>query len=305
MWKPLSIVSGIALLAAGGISYVMVRPAYVSERLQAQYAEKNLKSAQKLEADAKAAEKKAEADLKTYQATLTKAQSDKAAAVAEKEAALKVLEEAKAAQDAADKELAAMEEQIKGFGNLETMTTELNSLKAKSAEYTNQIEGVKNAISNALAHKASTDKLITNAKRIELWQRSGSMPDNFTSRVTAVNQEWGFVTLAAGNGSSVVNQAKLDVTRGGSVIGRVVVTHVNPTNSVAEIVPGTVAPGDAILPGDRVSVSDASRGSRRNVEAPAPSAPAAPKPSAPAAPSDPFATPGETPAAPADATTPE
>ena len=39
MWKPLSIVSGVALLASGGIIYSMVRPVLTAEKIQAANAE--------------------------------------------------------------------------------------------------------------------------------------------------------------------------------------------------------------------------------------------------------------------------
>lgn len=302
MWKPLSIVSGVALLAAGGISYTMVRPALIAERKQAENSDKWLADAKKRETDAQGAEKQRDEQLKGLQASLTKAQSAKAAAVAQKEEATKQLETQAAEKDAAAKDLAETQEKIKGYGDIPTLIAERQSLEAKRAEYNGQIESAKNSIAASLARKSSTDKTIASIKRIELWQSSGRMPDGFSSRITSVNPEWGFVTIAAGNGSSVVKQAKLDVTRGGSIIGTVVVTQVNPGSSVAEVVPGTIAPGDAFLPGDRVRVNVASRGSSANVaptpSAPAPAAPGAPAAPAAAAPADPFATPSADGAAP-------
>ena len=63
MWKPLSIVSGVALLAGGGITYSMVRPVLTAERKQVAEAEANQKSAQKLKLDAEAASKLADKEL--------------------------------------------------------------------------------------------------------------------------------------------------------------------------------------------------------------------------------------------------
>lgn len=312
MWKPLSIVSGIALLAAGGISYTMVRPAYIAEHAQSVNADKYLAEANKLQTEAQNTEKARGEQLKGVQSGLTKAQSEKAAAASQKDEVIKLLETQTAEKDAAAKDVAATEEKIKGYGDIQTMAAELKSLEAKRAEYDGQIESAKGAIASSLASKANTDKLISSIKRIDLWQKSGSMPDTFTSRVTSVNQEWGFVTIGAGNASSVVNQAKLDVTRGGTLIGRVIVTHVNPNSSVAEIVPGTVNPGDSILPGDHISVNEASKGSKLKAEAPAgkpaapakggAAAPATPAPAAPAA--DPFATPSDNAAPAADPAAP-
>jgi hypothetical protein len=120
-----------------------------------------------------------------------------------------------------------------------------------------------------------------------------------------VNQDWGFVTIGAGNGSSVVRQAKLDVVRGNSIVGKVIVTNVSSGSSAAEIVPGSIAPGDSILPGDQVKTGAASMPSNtRLAPAPAPAAPKADEAATPAAPApaaapaaDPFAPPADAPAA--------
>lgn len=307
MWKPLSIVSGVALLAAGGITYTMVRPAYIAEHKQTEASGKNLASAEKLKLDAEAAEKQADKDLESQKSGLTKSQAAKAAAAAEKEEVAKAYEEQVLVKDSASKELDDTKKKIADFGDIPTMASELKSLESKRIAYDRQIESAKSGIASAISRKTGSDKLISSVKRIDLWQRTGTMADSFSSRVVAVNPDWGFVKIGAGNSASVVNNAKLDVTRGGSVVGTVIVTHVDPSTSTAEIVPGSVAAGDSILPGDRVVVNEASKGSKMKVEAPAakaevpaadapPEAGAAPAEAAPApAPAavDPFAPPTE------------
>lgn len=297
MWKPLSIVSGVALLAAGGITYTMVRPAYIAEHKQSEASAKNLASAEKLKLDAEAAEKQADKDLESQKTGLTKSQAEKAAAAAEKEEVAKAYEEQVLVKDSAAKELDDTKKKIADFGDIPTMAAELKSLESKRIEYDGQIESAKSGIASAINRKAGTDKLIASVKRIDLWQRTGTMADSFSSRVIAVNPEWGFIKISAGNSASVVNNAKLDVIRGGSFVGTVIVTHVDPSTSTAEIVPGSVAAGDSILPGDRVRVNEASKGSRMKAEPPAP------KPDAPAAPAA-GAAPAEAAPAPAPAPAP-
>ncbi|MDB6071034.1 MAG: hypothetical protein JWL81_2205 [Verrucomicrobiales bacterium] len=302
MWKPLSIVSGVAMLAAGGITYTMVRPALIAERIQVTNAEGYKQKSEKLKLDAEAALKAAEKELTTLKDSLSKAERAKAEAAAKKEEIAKAVEESTAAKDAASKDLADLEQKMKDIGGLPTMVAELKAQEAKRVEYDKQIATAKAAIENALASKTTQDKLITEIKRIDLWQQTGTMAPNFRSSVTAVNPEWGFVTIGAGNSASVTRQAKLDVVRGGSVVGKLIVTHVSPGSSSAEIVPGSVAPGDSILPGDTVKTGSASLPSSIRT-APAPAAPKTDKkadapatPAAPAAPADPFATPADAPA---------
>lgn len=301
MWKPLSIVSGVALLAAGGIIYSQVRPVLVAERIQAANAETNKEKSEKLKLDAEAAFKTAEKELEKAKDGLSKAERAKAEAAAKKEEIVKALEEATAAKESAAKDLAEQEAKMKDLGGIEAMVAELKAQEAKRVEYDKQIATAQGAITSALASKTALDKQIAEIKRIDLWQQTGTMAPTFRSRVTAVNPEWGFVTIGAGNSAAVTRQAKLDVVRGKSVVGQLVVTHVSPSSSSAEIVPGSVAPGDSILPGDTVKTGAGSLPSNIRVPA-APAAapktgetPAAPAPEA--APADPFATP----AAPADA----
>ena len=306
MWKPLSIVSGVALLASGGIIYSMVRPVLTAERIQAANAEEYKAKATKEKLAAVAGATTAEKELKDMQDSLSKAEKAKAEAAAKKEDVAKLVEDATASKVAAAKDLDELEQKMKDLGGLPAMVAELKAQEAKRVEYDKQIATAKSAIENALASKATLDKQITELKRIDLWQQTGTMAPTFRSRITAVNQDWGFVTIGAGNGSSVVRQAKLDVVRGNSIVGKVIVTNVASGSSAAEIVPGSVAPGDSILPGDQVKTGAASMPSNARL-APAPAPAAAPKagePAAPAAPApeaapaaDPFAPPAEAPAA--------
>ena len=309
MWKPLSIVSGVALLAAGGITYSMVRPVLIAERTQAAYAEDNKAKATKQKLEAAAATTTAEKELKEMQGSLTKAEKAKADAAAKKEEVSKLVEETTAAKVAAAKELDELDQKRKDLGGLPAMVAELKAQEAKRVEYDKQITSAKATIESSLASKATLDKQISELKRIDLWQQTGTMAPTFRSRITAVNQDWGFVTIGAGNGSSVVRQAKLDVVRGNSIVGKIVVTNVSNGSSAAEIVPGSVAPGDSILPGDQVKTGSASMPSNARpapAAAPAPAAPKAgePAPAKEAAPAaDPFAPPADAPAAaPAPAT---
>jgi len=63
MWKPLSVVSGIALLAAGGITYTQVKPELSSERKQADAAKQNKVKAEQNRVKADEAKTTADTDL--------------------------------------------------------------------------------------------------------------------------------------------------------------------------------------------------------------------------------------------------
>ena len=302
MWKPLSIVSGVALLAGGGIFYSMVRPVLVAERLQVANAQANQQSAEKKKVEMEAGSKASDKDLEKMKDTLSKAERAKVEAAAKKEEISKAVEETGTLKTAAAKDLADLDQRMKDLGGLPAMVAELKAQEAKRVEYDKQIATANSDIESALSRKTSMDKTITDLKRIDTWQQTGTMAPTFRSRITAVNPDWGFVTIGAGNGASVTRQAKLDVVRGSSVVGKVIVTHVSTNSSAAEIVPGSVAPGDSILPGDQVKTGAASLPSNiRTAPAPAATKPAGPAtpavPKTAPAPADPFATPPADPAA--------
>jgi hypothetical protein len=302
MWKPLSIVSGVALLAGGGIYYITVRPTLIAERIQVTNAEGYKASTAKKKLEADEAIKVAESELAKMKDSLSKAERARAEAAAKKEEVAKTVEDATTSKAAATKDLDDLEVRVKDIGGIDAMVAEIKAQEAKRVEYDKQIAKAKATIAAALAGKAAKDKQIAEIKRIDLWQQTGTMAPTFRSRVSAVNPDWGFVTIAAGNSAAVTRQAKLDVIRGNTVVGKLVVTHVSPGSSAAEIVPGSVAPGDAILPGDTVKTGAGSMPS--NIPAPAvAAAPAAAKtadaPAAPAAEAP--ATPAADPAKPAEA----
>ena len=78
------------------------------------------------------------------------------------------------------------------------------------------------------------------------------MRNGLSGRVLAVNPAWNFVVLSLGDKNGVVNNAELLVKRGTQYIGKVRVTSVEPSTSIADIVANSVPQGTAISPGDDV-----------------------------------------------------
>jgi cell shape-determining protein MreC len=78
------------------------------------------------------------------------------------------------------------------------------------------------------------------------------MRNGLEGRVLAVNPAWNFVVLSLGDKNGVVNNAELLIKRGNQLIGKVRVTSVEPSTSIADIVPNSVPQGTTISPGDDV-----------------------------------------------------
>ncbi|MEP2775181.1 MAG: hypothetical protein ABJQ29_02215 [Luteolibacter sp.] len=73
-----------------------------------------------------------------------------------------------------------------------------------------------------------------------------------TARVTAVNQDWGFLVIGAGSNSGFTPQTALLVKRDGKLIGRVTPSAIEKTQTIADIDLDSLAPGVRIQPGDTV-----------------------------------------------------
>lgn len=73
-----------------------------------------------------------------------------------------------------------------------------------------------------------------------------------TARVTAVNQDWGFLVIGAGSNSGFTPQTSLLVKRDGKLIGTVSPSAIEKTQTIAEIEFNSLAPGVRIQPGDTV-----------------------------------------------------
>ncbi len=95
------------------------------------------------------------------------------------------------------------------------------------------------------------DKL--NVLETEKQQRvMGLMKKGMEGRVLAVNPAWNFVVLDLGDKNGVVNNAELLVKRGTQFVGKVRVTSVEPSTSIADIVANSVPQGISIRPDDSV-----------------------------------------------------
>ena len=82
--------------------------------------------------------------------------------------------------------------------------------------------------------------------------RARVLGNDFQATVTSVSSEWDFLVIAAGEKSGLAGDSRLLVQRGGRLLGKVAISSLEANQAVAEIVPGSLAPGVVIQPGDQV-----------------------------------------------------
>ncbi|MCX7712129.1 MAG: hypothetical protein N2035_00455 [Chthoniobacterales bacterium] len=125
---------------------------------------------------------------------------------------------------------------------------ELNDLKAQVAEKETVIAKLREDLASA---RSRVEDL-----QIEIRNRSQNvMRQGLTGKILAVNQGWNFVVLDLGDKNGVIKNAEMIVKRGSEMIGKVRITSVEPSNSIADIVVNSVPRGLTIQPGDTVIYS--------------------------------------------------
>lgn len=97
-----------------------------------------------------------------------------------------------------------------------------------------------------------TESQLDTYKQKEDKRVKGIMQAGLEGRVLAVNPAWNFVVLSIGDRQGVLNNSELLIKRDGQYLGKVRITSVEPSTSIADIVANSLPPGVAVQPGDNV-----------------------------------------------------
>jgi predicted RNase H-like nuclease (RuvC/YqgF family) len=93
---------------------------------------------------------------------------------------------------------------------------------------------------------------LSNLKEREAQRKSKTMRSGLEGRILAVNTSWNFVVLSLGDRNGVINGAEMLIKRGSQLIGKVRITSVEPSTSIADIIPNSFRGSLAVQPGDAV-----------------------------------------------------
>ena len=210
---------------------------------------------------------------------LRKAEETATTAKAERDDANKKAEEAKSTLDSKIAEATAATEKLTAANTaLETKTKEAADLQTKLTEamagakpavpagddpriaaltadlQKSQAElAEQKALVDATIKKGEVDatKVVELEKKEKLRQAGVTRP-GLTGRIMAVNPGWNFVVLSVGDRQGVMVNSPLLVLRGNTPVARLRITSVEPSTSIADVIPGSVARGVTVQPGDTV-----------------------------------------------------
>jgi hypothetical protein len=200
----------------------------------------------------------AQADLKTTKATLDATSADKEKIAADLTTANTDLSKAKSDLDAANKtiaddktQLAAKDEEIAKLQG-GSPSKDPNAPVVDVAALNQHIQELEASVESANTQlKTAQEKVAVLTKANEDRQK-GLLKQGLEGRVLAVNPAWNFVVLSIGDKQGVTNNAELLLKRSGQYLGKVRITSVEPSTSIADIVANTLPSGVAVQPGDSV-----------------------------------------------------
>ena len=201
----------------------------------------------------------AKKSLEDVQATLKQKEAEFTDAKALAEKAKGELTKAATDVDAANAKLSAVQkamDDLKGSipGGIDLLTLpdtlkKLQSDKTKAetelAEANAVAESIKQRLDELQASVDGKDRTIQEYK-------SNYVRQGLSGKVVAFNSGWNFVVLNIGDKSGLKAGVQMVVLRGGNMVGKVKVTSVEPSTAIADVLPGTIARGDSVQPGDTV-----------------------------------------------------
>ncbi len=208
--------------------------------------EGELADAKKAQADAEEAQKKAEGDL-------TKAQSDLTAAQSAKKMAEDAASEASTKLATAQKDLEDLTAQLKEFGGTAAeIKAKLTDLSESKTKLENELAADKLALDAAVKAKEVAEAKVSGLDRIISEYKQNYVKNGLQGKVLAYNPGWNFVVVNIGDKAGLKSGVQMVVTRAGAMIGKLKVTTVEPSTAIADVLPGTLARGESVQPGDTV-----------------------------------------------------
>ncbi len=178
----------------------------------------------------------------------------------------------------------ALADQLKELGDVTELATKMRRMNDELVQLQSDIDQTTTKLNNLIAEKNRTAAVIASYEEENSWRNQTLSNPKLDTRISAIYETYGFVTLPVGNTAGVVGGSSLDVVRDGEIIAKLLVKTVESGTAAAEVIPGSLRAETVLMVGDSVRASAASK--------PA-AAPAAPTPIAPIEPSAPAAAPAD------------
>jgi pyridoxal biosynthesis lyase PdxS len=134
----------------------------------------------------------------------------------------------------------------------ETLQEDLNRIKQGIAELKAKSESKQTEVDAEVSKVAAVQRAVDNLARKKEDRQKAFERNSMSFSVVAVNSDWGFVVVNAGEPEGISESTKLIVTRGTQTIGKISILSVSGGRTIANILTDTLTPGYSIEPGDKV-----------------------------------------------------
>jgi hypothetical protein len=134
----------------------------------------------------------------------------------------------------------------------ETLQEDLNRIKQGIAELKAKSESKQTEVDAEMSKVAAVQRAVDNLARKKEDRQKAFERNSMSFSVVAVNSDWGFVVVNAGEPEGISESTKLIVTRGTQTIGKINILSVSGGRTIANILTDTLTPGYSIAPGDKV-----------------------------------------------------
>jgi hypothetical protein len=204
---------------------------------------------------AQSAQKAAEEKQKTAEDAIEGVRKDVAAKQSELDATNAKISQATAEIAEKDKRIAELEK-AKGSPGPDNVpppsSEELTRLQAQVASLErDKAELVQVQETLRAQTKEAEDRLAGTKRQVDEYKQ-GYQRQGLSGRILAVNPGWNFVVLSIGDRQGAKVGSTMLVMRGSDAIAKARITAVEPSSSIADVLPGSVRKGVTVQPGDTV-----------------------------------------------------
>lgn len=164
---------------------------------------------------------------------------------------LETLEEAKIREKTALDAIAVIESKFPGIA-IEDVEDKVNELKAEKNDLDAKIDDL-DLFKGKLEKEIITKKEETDRSNEKIGDAMARVAGNtFQASITAVDPNWDFVVIAAGEKSGLTGDSTLLVTRSGRLLAKLAISQLEANRTIADIIPGSARKGVSLRPGDQV-----------------------------------------------------
>ncbi|HRX53985.1 MAG TPA: hypothetical protein P5016_05720 [Verrucomicrobiales bacterium] len=149
-------------------------------------------------------------------------------------------------------EIALVISKIGDFKNVDELKAKQEAQKQQIADLETKRTDNETKFAAAMVEVGKSEEKAKILIQKEIEYKQAIVRSGMEATVIAVNRDYGFVVVNVGKNLGVKGDAALLVKRGTDSVARLQITSIEPNMLVANIVPGSLAEGARVVPGDKV-----------------------------------------------------